>query len=804
MQDAIHRSSGLVTAQLGTRDAFPSTVDAEGHIPVPLTPLVGRTDELEYIGQVLRQRATRLLVLTGPGGVGKTRLALSAARAVAGDFADGVIPINLSPLGGIEGVLPAIADAIGARSDRVGSLFHAVVETLRAKDMLLVLDNFEHLLGAAPILTDLLSATTRVTILATSRSVLGVYGESVFPVPPFRVPAEGETSLERISASESVELFVRRVQAIRPRFHLNERNARDVAAICRRLDGIPLAIELAAARASLFTVAEISRRLEMRLPLLETGPWNVPDRYRTMHSTIAWSYDLLTPFEQDVFRHLSVFGGPWSLIGAAAMVYCLGPITGEQEIALLDAIGSLVDKSLVQRVDGVDHDRYFQILQILRDYGRDQLDASGERAEANARHTAYILDFSERAHPHLTGREQVAWLDQIELFEADIMAVFERLLAMGQADTALELMANVWRYGYARGNILEYRTRLERALSRSTAPTLHRARALNGAGVLSNMLGDIEGTRRYHQEALEIARTLDDRHQMAMALFGLGDIAAVLDNDEAAERSYLEAERLYAEMDQTRGIATAQTNLGNLYWKQGRLQEALKINEASRRLYEAVGDQRGLAWSYTNVGRLSAELRDFAHAAPNLARAMELYELIGDRTGIAETLEAYALVNLGMRDHVRAARLIGAARRIRADIAHPIPANDQPTMDRMVAALRRELGDAYAAFVAEGEEMDPDHAISMAMTMIVPVDTAPRVSTAGSETRAILERLGITDRELDVLEKLGAGDTDREIADNLFISVRTVQSHVQSLLNKFEVTSRSAAVAKAFRIGLLQ
>jgi predicted ATPase/DNA-binding CsgD family transcriptional regulator len=804
MQGDLERSSMTDPGRPAHKaDPLPTPQGGSG-IPVPLTPLVGRTSELDYIQQVLKQRATRLLVLTGPGGVGKTRLALSAAHAVAEHFRGGFAGINLSSVTMIDKVIPAIADAIGVRGDHVDSLFHAIVDALHEKDILLVLDNFEQVVGAAPLLTDLLRATTGVTILATSRSVLGVYGESVFPVSPFRVPPAGETSVERISRFEAVQLFVSRVRALRPRFHLNERNAQDVAMICRRLDGIPLAIELAAARASLFTVADIAQRLEMRLPVLEPGPSNVPDRYCTMRSAIDWSYDLLSPFEQQVLRHLSLFAGAWNLRAAAAIMYGMTSMSLDEEIALLDAIGSLVDKSLVQRLDTIDHDRTFQMLQVVRDYGRDALEAHSEREAAEERHMLYILDFSRRATPHLTGRDQVTWFDQLDALEADISLAFERLLETGRPGMALELMANVWRYAYARGNILEYRTKLERALSRSTTQDKYRAKALNGAGVLSNMLGDMEKTERYHTEALELGRQLGDKHYMGMALFGLGDLATHKDNDVVAEQNYLEAERLYTELDNTRGIATAQTNLGNLYWKQGRLQEARKINEAARRLYDIVGDQRGLAWSYTNVGRLSAELREYGHAAANLSAAMKLYDTIGDRTGISETLEGYALINLGMRDYTRAVRLLGAANRLRTEIAHPVPLNDRASMERMVQTLRRELGDAYDDAFHDGEAIDLNDAIALAVNINVPADTGPRISTSDAEVRAVLQDMGITDRELEVLVRLGAGESDKHIADELFISVRTVQSHVQNLLSKFDVTSRSAAVAKAFRIGLLQ
>ena len=774
----------------------------DGGIPLPLTPLVGRASELAYLDRVLRSRATRLLVLTGPGGVGKTRLAVSAARTVADAFPSGVVMLDLSPLTSADTVLPALASAIGVQGVSGEGLIDAVIEALRGADRLLVLDNFEQVVDAAPMLTELLLATQTLTMMVTSRSVLGVYGENVYPVSPFSVPDRDETSFQKISQSDAVRLFVQRVQAVRPRFHLTERNAPDVVTIVNQLDGIPLAIELAAARTSLFSLSNIAERLQQRRLVLESGLRNVPDRFRTMRNAIGWSYDLLNPFEKQVFRQLSVFAGAWSLDAAAVLLFGTSTLDAQRELALLDAVGSLVDKSLIQRMETADHDRNFRLLQVLREFGLAELEASSEREAVEERHTQYIMDLASRATPHLTGRDQVAWLNQLELLEADITAVFERLMAADRPGDALELIAAIWRYGYARRNILEFRARLERALDRAPARIRTRAMALNAAGVLSNMLSDFEATRCYHEEALEISREIGDTQQLAMALFGLGDVAATSDNHEEAETNYLAAERLYTEMDQTRGIATAQTNLGNLYWKQGKLQEALKINEAARRLYESVGDQRGLAWSYTNVGRLSAELREYGHAAANLSHALGLYDLLGDRTGISETLEGYALISIGMRDYDRAARLLGAADAIRVEIDHPVPANDMAAMQAMLDVLRQDAPDYEVAF-EEGRHTDADDAISLALETSVPLDTSPRISTGDSETRATLERLGITDRELEVLQKLGSGEADKEIAERLYISVRTVQTHVQSLLSKFEVTSRSAAVAKAFRIGLL-
>lgn len=793
------------TEASSVQTASPAGPQVEGGFPAPLTPLIGRHRELDHIGRVLRARATRLLVLTGPGGVGKSRLALAAASNLAGEFADGVAFVALGLVSADEEVLPAIAAAVGLRGEGAGALtLDAVGAALQDREMLLVLDNFEHLLSTASLLAELLRASPGLTILVTSRSVLGVYGENVYPVPPFDVPDDEDIHPDAIGDLDAVQLFVSRVQAVRPSFSLNERSAKTILTICRRLDGIPFAIELAAARTSLFSVSELASRLEQRLPLLESGLRDIPDRYRTMRNAIMWSYDLLSPFEQKVFRHLAVFTGAWTLEGASAVVFGKARLDDQHEVLLLSAIGSLVDKSLVQRVEVSDHERNFQLLQVLREFAQEELDAHGERDLVEQRYADYIVEYARRASPHLTGRDQVLWLDQLSLMEADIATVFERLMDAGSPQAALELIASVWRYGYARGNIVAWRSRLERALQQAPERNRIRAKALNAAGVLSNMLGEPEETRRFHAEALEIARELGEKHLMGMALFGLGDVAVLNGDDDEAERSYLEAERLYTEADQTRGIAISQTNLGNLYWKQGRLQDALKIHEAARRLYEAAEDQRGLAWAYTNVGRLSAELKEYNHAAVNLSRAMSLYDLLGDRNGIAETLEGYVLINLGVREFARAARLLGAAQELRDVINHPVPMSERPSYDQMVETLRRSLDGAMDDLVSEGAVMPLDDAISLAVTTSVTSEAAPRVTTGDVETRDMLERLGITDRELQVLQKLGAGETDKEIAESLYISVRTVQTHVQNLLSKFGVTSRSAAVAKAFRIGLLR
>lgn len=771
-----------------------------GMLPATLTPLVGRKQELGRLSRILAEHAVRLMVLTGPGGVGKTRLALALADLLKEHYRDGVVLVNLNPVTSVEGVLPAIASVLGVREAKADYLHTAIRKTLQGKEMLVVLDNFEHVVHAAPLLTELLASSHDLTMLVTSRSVLDVYGEVVFPVPPMPVPNDVGASLKEIGDSGAVQLFIDRVRALHPEFRLTAQNAQDIATICTRLDGLPLAIELAAARTSLFTISMLAERLDHRLSVLESGPRDVPGRLRTMRNAISWSYELLTAREQAVFRRLAIFVGVWNLEAAQA----IGMPDEMDDIEIIEAIGSLVDKSLVQRVDVNDQVGSFRLLQTLREFALEALEATGEYEQVAEHHALYMLALAERAQPHLTGQSQIFWLNTLESRHGDLRAAFNLMMHTEPPELALRLVTSIWRFAYTRGHILETRAWLARALERAPERTALRAKALSGAGVLSNMAGNVGATRAAYEEALDIAREVDDPRTMATALSGLGDLAMIDLDTREAERRYEEAEHINIRLDDARGIAVAQTNLGNAYWSSQRIQDALKLNEAARRLYESVGDQRGVAWSLTNVGKLAAGQKQYGRAIANLSGAMELYDLLGDRSGIAETLESFALVGAGVGDFTRGATLLGAADNLRKILGHPIPRQDLELYEEMSRRIRQELGEDFATHWDTGQGLHLDDAIALGIGIEAPELTAkaPELGS-GDASRRIIESRGITDRELEVLQYLGAGESDKQIASRLFISVRTVQTHVQNLLNKFDASSRSAAVARAFRDGIL-
>ncbi len=802
--------------ETGDSDGSPLERDGaqgdEHFVPIALAPLVGRRRERLAVSDFLRNPEVRLLVLTGPGGVGKTRLAFSVIDTVRESFPDGVFFIDLSPINHPDHVLPTIAAGLGVRSSSNIPLMRAITATIRSRRILLVVDNFEHVADAALVLPDLLMSNPELTIMVTSRSVLSVYGEHVYPVPPMTIPlvpddAQPGNALTRsLLASDAVQLFVRRATASRSDFALTNENAMDVAAICRLLDGLPLAIELAAARIGILSPKMLAQRLQRRLPLLDDGPRDVPNRLRTMRNAISWSYDLLDPDEQAVFRRVSIFASTWTLQAAVKVAAGPGEDESLDEFRVLDLISSLVDKSLIKQVDAEAESPHFGLLQVLREFGLEQLEKTGERPELERRHAHYMMEIAEAASPELIGPNQIVWLDRLAGVFPDVQTAFGWAMRNEPPELALGLATSLWRFGYTRGHTRQGREWIEGALARAPERTSLRATALNGAGILSNMERDLGHARELHAEALEIATEIDDRRLRGVAHIGLGDCAATGHDFEQATHHYQQAERIFRSLGDQRNIAAVMTNVGNLLWSQGKLDEAVETNERARVLYTNAGDRRGVAWSATNLGRIAAQQHDYQRAVPNLEQALQAYDQLGDRAGYAEALEGIAQVAIGMGDFPRAASLLAAADGLREAVNHPIAPIDRDTWNVMIETLREELGDSFDPI------WETDRALSFEEVKIlsneiltddpIPTKASPRLARQ-VRINSLIKELGISEREIEVLTLVAAGKTDKDIADELFIGVRTVQSHVANLLTKLEVNARSAAVARALRAGII-
>lgn len=786
--------------------------DSEGIVPAALTPMVGRRRERIAVSDVLRNPEVRLLVLTGPGGVGKTRLALSVVDGLRDSFRDGVWFVDLSPISRSDLVLPTIAGSLGVRHSGNIPLMDAIHTTIRSRQMLLMVDNFEHVADAALVLTDLLMANPDLTILVTSRSVLSVYGEHVYPVPPMSVPVAptnvpaGAALTRSLLASDAVQLFVRRASAVRGDFQLTNDNARDVATICRLLDGLPLAIELAAARIGILSPRMLVQRLQRRLPLLDDGPRDVPDRLRTMRNAISWSYDLLEPAEQAVFRRIAIFANTWTLGDSARVVAAPADDAPADEIATLDLISSLVDKSLIRQVDTDAESPHFNMLQLLREFGLEQLDICGERHELERRHALYMVDIAEAAGPELIGPNQIIWLERLAAMHPDLQTAFAWAMEHEPPELALRLATALWRFGYTRGHIREGREWIESALRRAPERTALRGTALNGAGILANMERTLDDAKLLHAEALAIATEIGDRRLTGVAHIGLGDCAATRHGFDEATHHYEQAERIFRALGDQRNIAAVMTNVANLLWSQDKLAEAVDTNERARILYTNAGDRRGIAWSATNIGRIAAQQQDYARAVPNLEQALQYYDQLGDRGGYAEALEGIAQVAVGMGDFARAASLLAAADGLREAVNHPISPIDRDAYTTMIDILRRELGNAFVSIWETDRALGFDEIKTLSNEILnddpAPSNASPRLARQAAITTLIKE-LGISAREIEVLTLVAAGKTDKDIADELFIGVRTVQSHVANLLTKLEVNARSAAVARALRAGII-
>jgi predicted ATPase/DNA-binding SARP family transcriptional activator/DNA-binding CsgD family transcriptional regulator len=763
------------TPVYGAPSSGPRSVEAPDtgahNLPGSLTSFIGRERERAEIRNLLGK--TRLLTLKGPGGGGKTRLALQVTGDLAESYPDGAWLVELAPLAEEKLVPQAVATALGVREQPGRPLAETLAEALREKEALLVLDNCEHLVDAAADLAEsLLGSCPRLRILATSRETLGVPGEMAWPVPSLSGPEPGDGhTVEDLEGYESVRLFVDRARYHNPAFLLTPHNARAVAEICRRLDGIPLAIELAAARVGL-SVDELAARLDDSLRLLNTGGRTAPARQRTLKGTLDWSHDLLPAPEQALFRRLSVFVGGWVLEAAEAV----GAGGGIDQDDVLDLVSRLVDKSLVVAQATGEGGVRCRMLEPIRQYARGKLEESGEAESVRRRHAGWCLAFVERVDASLPGTGQAPWAERLETERPNAQAALAWSLE-AEPELALGLTASLGRFWYRYGPVVEGRLWLEAALARTEGlETSDRATTLRFAGVLSEESGLYERAEKLHEEGLALYRRLGDRKGVAYSLTSLGALAYALGDLERAVALTEESLEIKGELGDEKGLMSSRNNLGEMLQTAGDLAGAQALFEENLRLERESGEEWGTAISLLNLGTLAVDQGEPLRAETLLLEALRVWIRLGDEDAVAECLGSLAGAAGTRGEGARAARLLGAAEAAREVVGTPIRPIERDRYERFAVLSRRGLGDeAWRAAWAAGRAMSLEEAADYALST-EPLEDAPSA---------------LTRREREVAALVAKGLTNRSISTELSISERTVATHVGRILKKLDLRSRA-------------
>jgi predicted ATPase len=763
------------------REAAPPAPGARASaLPVQRTGFVGRVREKAAITQMLRRRDVFVVTLTGPGGIGKTRLALEVARELADELPGGAHFVALGSVNDPDAIAPTILQVLGAREDDgQASPLAAVKRHLQdsaSRPLLLLLDSFEHLIPAASLVAELAAESPGSKILVTSRSPLHFYGEHEFPVPPLAVPDPRTTSLEELSRSEAITLFIQRAMAVKPNFAMTEESAKAIAEICGRLDGLPLAIELAAARVKLLSPAAMRARLENRLQLLTGGARDLPARQQTLRGAIDWSHDLLTPAEQKLFRRLSVFVGGCTLEAAEAVC----DARNDLGLDLLEGIGSLIDKSLLGEFEPRGGESRCFMLETIREYGLERLASSGDEPLTRRAHAAYCLVLAEdRAFeqvpgnpvgepyglssppvggpPARPGPETSGWLEQFEVEHDNFRAALNWLIENAEAEWGLRLGTALLQFWEEREQQAEGRERLERLLSLpgAAARTRLRARALFAQGVLTGN-ADLASARAFHEKGLEISRELDDKRGVAVALNAIAVCAKKQGDLEDSRSRFEESLALWKELGDAVAVARALSNLasvarlgglpgeardlfreclalsrqlgdragaawalnqqGDVAREQGDLAAAGNAYEESLAMFRDLGDRWGIAGSLVDQGNLAREQGDFEAADRLYAQSLGVFRELDYKRGIARLLEAFACSAAGRSQPERSLRLAGAAAALRHAVGAPPAPAEQSRLEKDLEAARQALTNtAGAAAWMEGWGMPLEGAIREAV-----------------------------------------------------------------------------------------
>jgi predicted ATPase/class 3 adenylate cyclase len=682
----------------GLTAAFPPlrTIEARRtNLPTQPTPLLGRGPELDAVRELLLDEGTRMLTLTGPGGTGKTRLALQAAADLVDAFPDGVYVVFLADVGDPNMVALEVARVLGVEESAALSVVDALNRELASRRTLIVFDNFEQVREAATLVTDLLAACAGLRALVTSREPLRVTAERQYPVPP-------------LADSEALLLFVERARAVRPDFELNDETRPIVAEICERLDGLPLAIELAAAWSKVLSPSALLRRLERRLELPAARRAGVPARQSTLRQAIAWSYDLLPEEERRLHARLSVFVGGCTLAFAQQVA---APEAGELEV--LELLAALVDRSLLRESEDAEGEPRFTMLETIREYAREQLAAGGEEEEVARRHALELTRFAEEAGAELRGAEQLLWLNRLETEHDNLRAALGWALEMSDDKTALRLGGALGWFWYAHGHALEGCSRLTELLARTeNAAEELRARPTYALGVLLDQRGEPERAAELVERSLAVFRRQSDRDRVATALNSLGSIKRSLGDVQAARLLLEESIDVRRELGDEAGTAWALSNLGVVAFESGELDEAERSFQEALELDRRHGNEWGAAIVLDNLAAVALEADDADRSSDLVREALALAERLGDRELIAFGLEKAAVLAALYEDAARAGRLAGAADAVRESAGIERSEFDREWLHRH---LGRVAGEEFETSRSAGRALDPEDALREAL-----------------------------------------------------------------------------------------
>jgi len=764
-------------------------------LPLQLTSFVGWTHEIGEVKQLLM--TNRLLTLTGPGGAGKTRLSLEVAHAVLEDFKDGVWLVELATLTDHQFVVQEVIVALGLREASGRSKLETLTEYLQNKNLLLVLDNCEHLiLACAELAEQLLRVCPGVWILATSREALGINGETAWQIRPLSLPdLNPSRTIESLSQSEAVQLFVVRAQAVQPAYHITRADAEAIAQVCYQLNGIPLAIELAAARVKVLSVPQIAARLDNSLQLLTGGSRTSNRRHQTLQAAIDWSHDLLTESEQRLFRRLAVFVNGFTLDAAEAVA----SDKDEQIVILpndmLDLLSSLVDKSLLTVIHGTQA-RYV-MLETIRQYAKDKLFDSGELGQIRTHHLAYYLQLAEQSEPHLRSAEQLIWFGRLEIEHGNLRAALRWALESEAIEAGLQLAAALSYFWYRGGYLSEGSEWLERMLSINTGTESVRAKAILNAGDLAFVMGNYQQSMALSEQSLAMGRRIGDNRAIAGSLALIGRTSHWQGDRDRAATLLHDGLILFRELGDEWNVAQILIYLGDLRLRQGDYDGANACLEDGLTLVKKLGDKWVIAFAFGVLGEISRLQGDYQKAVAHFKQALTIYQELNNTVEIPFTLEALANTTAQQGQAERATHLWGAAEALREVVHAPLPSSYHADYAPFLQMAHTALGEeAFTTTWSDGRALTLEQAISLARSVSAVAEPPSGIPTKTHPS-------GLTPREIEILCLVATGLTDAQIAERLVISPRTVSKHLQSVYSKLDLPSRSAATRFAIEHGLV-